>query len=143
MKHLKILVLFTLVILSSCKENVENFIPHISGYWEIVSVKNNKETVKNYTVSTNVDFFIVNEDLSGFRKKVSPTLDGKYITTNDNIAFNLVNENNTLKIKYSKNNITFEETILSASENELIITNDAGLVYTYKPYKPINIEVNE
>ena len=143
MKLFKILILLAFITLSSCKENVENYIPHISGYWEIENVKNNNELLKNYTVSTNIDFFIVNEDLSGFRKKVAPTLDGKYIVTDDNIAFNLVNEDNILKIKYSKNNISFEETILSASETELVITNDAGLVYTYKPYKPINLEANE
>ena len=143
MKPFKILILLIFITLSSCKENVENYIPHISGYWEIESVKNNNELLKSYTVSTNIDFFIVNEDLSGFRKKVAPTLDGKYNVTDDNIAFNLVNEDNILKIKYSKNDISFEETILNASETKLIITNDAGLVYTYKPYKPINLEANE
>lgn len=143
MKHFKVLILFLFLTLNSCKENVENYIPHISGYWEIENVKNNNELLKNYTISTNIDFFIVNEDLSGFRKKVAPTLDGKYITTDDNIAFNLEVKDNILKIKYSKNDINFEETIVSASEEKLVITNDAGLIYTYKPYKPINIEANE
>jgi hypothetical protein len=116
------------------------FIPHLEGYWEINQVKKDGKVVKTYNISTTVDYFKVNDDLTGFRKKVTPSLDGKFTVTDDESPFVLKVENNKLYIYYTVNNITFKESIEHATEEELVITNDEGFKYIYKPFESLNLE---
>jgi hypothetical protein len=124
----------------SCNKNPESYIQHIEGYWEIADVSKNNKSVKSYTISTSVDYFKVNDDLTGFRKKVAPSLDGKFTVTQHESPFVLKIKNNELLIYYTVNNITFKETIDSASENELVITNADGFEYTYKPFEKLTLD---
>lgn len=135
-----IFICFIISNLFSCSENPETYIQYIEGYWEIKDVSKNNKSVKSYNISTSVDFFKVNDDLTGFRKKVAPTLDGKFIVTQHESPFELTVENNQLYINYTVNNVTFKETIDYASATELIITNTEGFKYTYKPFESINLE---
>ena len=139
---MKRLLLILVVVLSvlTCSENPEIFIPHLEGYWEIKQVKKDGKVVKEYTISTTVDYFKVNDDLTGFRKKVTPSLDGKFTVTDDESPFVLKIENNKLYIYYTVNNITFKESIEHATEEELVITNDEGFKYIYKPFESLNLE---
>jgi hypothetical protein len=139
---MKRLLLILVVVLSvlTCSENPEMFIPHLEGYWEIKQVKKEGKVVKTYTISTTVDYFKVNDDLTGFRKKVTPSLDGKFTVTDDESPFVLKVENNKLYIYYTVNNITFKESIEHATEEELVITNDEGFKYIYKPFESLNLE---
>jgi hypothetical protein len=139
---MKRLLLILVVVLSvlTCSENPEMFIPHLEGYWEIKQVKKDGKVVKEYNISTTVDYFKVNDDLTGFRKKVTPSLDGKFTVTDDESPFVLKVENNKLYIYYTVNNITFKESIEHATEEELVITNDEGFKYIYKPFESLNLE---
>ena len=139
---MKRLLLILVVVLSvlTCSENPEIFIPHLEGYWEINQVKKEGKVVKTYNISTTVDYFKVNDDLTGFRKKVTPSLDGKFTVTDDESPFVLKVENNKLYIYYTVNNITFKESIEHATEEELVITNDEGFKYIYKPFESLNLE---
>jgi len=139
---MKRLLLILVVVLSvlTCSENPEIFIPHLEGYWEIKQVKKDGKVVKEYNISTTVDYFKVNDDLTGFRKKVTPSLDGKFTVTDDESPFVLKIENNKLYIYYTVNNITFKESIELATEEELVITNDEGFKYIYKPFESLNLE---
>jgi len=127
-------------VLFSCKKNPESYLEHIEGYWEIVDVSKDNKSVKSFTISTSVDYFKVNDDLTGFRKKVTPSLDGKFTVTKHESPFILKIENNELSIYYTVNNITFKETIERATKTELVITNAEGFKYTYKPFESINLE---
>lgn len=124
----------------SCTKNPESFIPYLEGYWEIKQVEKNGEVVKKYNISTTVDYFKVNDDLSGFRKKVMPSLDGKFTVTDDESPFVLKIVSNKLNIHYTVNNVTFKETIKFASETELIIINDQGFEYHYQPFQSLKLE---
>lgn len=126
--------------LFSCSENPQSYIQYLEGYWEITDVSKNNKSVKSYTISTSVDYFKVNDDLTGFRKKVAPSLDGKFTVTQHESPFVLKVENNELLIYYTVNSVTFKETIGWASENELILTNADGFKYTYKPFEQLIIE---
>ena len=139
---MKRLLLILVVVLSvlTCSENPEIFIPHLEGYWEIKQVKKDGKVVKEYNISTTVDYFKVNDDLTGFRKKVTPSLDGKFTVTDDESPFVLKIENNKLYIYYTVNNVTFKESIEHATEEELVITNDEGFKYIYKPFESLNLE---
>ncbi|WP_412984350.1 hypothetical protein [Pontimicrobium sp. IMCC45349] len=136
----RLILVLSLIILTNCSNDVSTQIPLIKGYWEIVNVKKDNKIVKEYTISTTVDYFEVKDDLTGYRKKVSPNLNGKFMVTQHEIPFSLITENNLLQIEYNSNNVTFIETIKKVTKEELIITNAEGFIYTYKPYTPINIE---
>jgi negative regulator of sigma E activity len=71
---------------------------------------------------------------------VAPSLKGTYTVTDNDSPFVLKIENNQLNIYYTVNNVTFKETIADASATQLIITNDDGFKYTYKPFEPITID---
>ena len=77
MKHLNYILIFIFsLIINSCNES--NQIKHLSGYWEINSVTLNGKEVKNFPFSNTVDYFILNQNNSGFRKKVKPRIDGGF-----------------------------------------------------------------
>ena len=65
------------LIIFSCKKQNYN-INFINGYWEIVSVSKNNMNIKKYPFSNSVDYFEITNDLSGFRKKVKPKIDGDF-----------------------------------------------------------------
>jgi len=119
----------------SCGNNPESYIEHIEGYWEIKDVSKNNKSIKSFTISTSVDYFKVNDDLTGYRKKVAPSLDGTFNITQHESPFILKVENNKLYIYYTVNNVTFKETLQRASDKELIIKNAEGFKYTYKPFE--------
>lgn len=136
----KLAYIFIVLLITSCSENPENYIQYLDGYWEIKQVKKDNKIIKEYNISTSVDFFKVNEDMTGFRKKVAPNLNGKFMITQHESPFELKIEDNKLNIYYTLNNIEYKETIVSASEEELIITNQEQVLYIYKPYQKITIE---
>ena len=63
--------LIIVLVLSSCATNPGDKIPYIDGYWEIKEVKKDGKLIKEYSISTSVDYFEINDNLTGFRKKVS------------------------------------------------------------------------
>ncbi len=133
-------ILIVAFVFGSCTSNPENKIKHIEGYWEIKEVKKDSKLIKEYNISLAVDYFEVNKDLTGFRKKVSPTLNGSFIVTQDQAPFTLKIENDSLNIYYNHNNVITKETIIKASKEELVIANSQDFRYIYKPYKSINID---
>ncbi|MHA7058016.1 hypothetical protein ACWGOQ_0012400 [Aquimarina sp. M1] len=130
------LVIFFLV--SCSKPNPEDFINHIDGYWEIEKVITTEDVEKRYTFNQSVDFFVVNE-MKGIRKKVQPQLHGNFITTKDHEAFTLVIENDSLRMYYKTPLATWKETLISAKQNQMIIQNEAGNLYFYRPYTKIEL----
>lgn len=125
---------------SSCTSNPEDKIAFIKGYWEIKEVKKDNKLIKEFNINLSVDYFEVNNDLSGFRKKVTPTLNGTFNINQDEASFTLRIENDSLNIYYSHNDVITKETIIKATKEELVIVNSQGFRYIYKPYKSINIE---
>jgi len=124
-----------LVSLGSCSTNSEITIENINGYWEIMSVEKNNTLIKKYSINSTVDYFKLKNDLTGFRKKVIPTLEGKYIITKHNTFFIIKFENDSLNIYYQNNESIIKETIIKLSKTELIIVNSEGFKYIYKPFK--------
>ena len=94
----KIILSIALLLALSCSESPDKMLPFISGYWEISEVKKDNAIIKSYTISTSVDYFQVNDDNSGFRKKVMPTLEGNYIVNEHETPFILKIDRNTLTI---------------------------------------------
>jgi hypothetical protein len=128
------------MILISCKSEVSTYIPFIEGYWEIVNVSKDQKKVKDYKMSGSVDYFKVNADLSGYRKKVTPRFDGSFEISQHISEFTLSINDNHLWVIYTNNNVTYSEEIVRANNSSLILSNSDGFIYTYKPYEPLIFE---
>lgn len=138
MKQHLALILF--IVLNSCKSEVSTFIPFVEGYWEIVSVTKNQKDVKTYKMNGTIDYFKVNSDLSGYRKKVVPRVDGAFEMSQHKSEFTLSIVGDDLWITYTNNDVTYREEITRANNSSLILSNSDGFVYTYKPYEPLIFE---
>jgi len=135
----KILFIITLINLG-CKPNPIEHAKHINGYWEIENVYKNGKLLKEFKISQRIDFFKINEDLSGYRKKLKTNLDGTYTSSNDKLSFNLeIKLYKRLILVYVDNNTTFSEEVIKVNNKNLTIKNDNGLIYNYKAYKPLEI----
>lgn len=135
----RFLILFCVVALS-CSASPEDYIEHLNGYWEIEQVKLANGTKRQYGFNTTVDYFNISDNLTGFRKKLKPNLQGTYETSEDFETLNLKIEDNKLIIYYKTLYDTWKETVLFANSEELKIINQNKGVYLYKRFKPINID---
>ncbi len=123
----------------SCKqENPEEIISHISGYWEIEEVTSAEGERKEFTINMLVDYIEINDN-EGFRKKVAPQLDGTFNITDDAEKIEVKTENNQVQLQYSTPFDQWTETVVKADENQLVLKNETGTVYTYKRFEQINL----
>ena len=135
MKQLIALSFF--ILLNSCQSDVSTYIPFVEGYWEIVSVTKDQKKVKEFKISGSVDYFKVNADLSGYRKKVTPRFDGAFEMSLHQSEFTLSVTDGRLWIHYDNNDVAYTEEILRANTASLVTSNSDGFIYTYKPYEPL------
>jgi len=135
----KVLFLTTLFFFG-CKPQPIDYIEFINGYWEIENVYKNGKLLKEFKISQEIDYFRINNDLSGFRKKLKPNFNGSYTTSKDQLNFKLeIKFNKRLIIVYEDNNTIFVEEITKVNKTNLSIKNDKGMVYNYKVYKPLEL----
>ncbi len=135
----KLVYIIILLSFVSCSNpNPETYKPYINGYWEIERVVLSDGTTKEYNFNKSVDFFEI-KDTIGIRKKVQPRLNGSFIITKDSEVFTLRIENDSLRMYYKTPLSTWKETVISAKENQIIIKNETGNMYFYKPYEKISL----
>lgn len=134
------LIYLLLLLLLACDKNPESYIEHLNGYWEIDEVTLPDGSKRDYTYNDTVDYLNITDSLTGFRKKLKPGFDGKYTTSDDAEALELKIENNHLYVYYTTPYATWKETVLNATDTQLLIVNDQNIKYLYKRFVPINIE---
>ncbi|MBQ4822684.1 lipocalin family protein [Aquimarina sp. MMG016] len=135
----KILYITSFLFFVSCSSsNPEAQIQYLDGYWEIEKVILSDGTEKKYNFNQSIDFFEV-KDSVGIRKKLQPQLNGNFISTKDNETFTLKIEQDSLRIYYKTPQSSWKETIISAKENRMTITNNTGNVYFYKRYQKLSL----
>ncbi|UII75274.1 hypothetical protein LV716_13550 [Flagellimonas sp. HMM57] len=138
---MKRIVLFvTVLILYGCKETSisKEDISFLNGYWEITEVEFPDGNKKNYTVNPSVDFIQV-ENMEGFRKKLQPSLNGTYTTSNDVESFKIVTVNEAFTIQYKKDRNEWEEKLVHLDSMSFSVLNTEGKTYSYKRFQPITI----
>jgi len=137
----KVMLLMVLIIFS-CSERPESYIPHLEGYWEIKMVTLPNGFQKEYSINETIDFISVNDSLKGFRKKLKPGINNTYYTSDDAEAIELKVENDSLRIFYSTPYNTWKETIIRANETELEILNENKVLYLYNRYNSIVLGID-
>ena len=79
MKNILKLIPVALLIISCNSKVSPEELNKINGYWEVTLVETPDGEEKEYGMSTSVDYIELKEN-SGFRQKVVPQIDGKYLT---------------------------------------------------------------
>ena len=135
----KILFLFVLIIVLSCKQKItEADISNLNGYWEIEKVELPDGDKKEYKVNETIDFFKI-EASKGFRKKVMPQLDGTYLTNDIQEEVVIVVKDGSATIQYKTNYASWNEEIIELTKDKLVVKNQQELEYHYK--RPVKFSV--
>ncbi len=140
MKQIVVVLLF--LVLVSCSKNPEQYLDHIDGYWEIEQVVFPNGDKKDYKYNDNIDYININDSLKGFRKKLKPGFNSKYITSKDAEGITVKIENDSLNFYYKTPYADWKETILSADQNSLKVINNRETIYIYKRYKPLELDLD-
>ena len=136
-KYLSGILLFLLI---ACFESIDvDDLPKLNGYWQIDKVVFPDKSVKTYEVSTTLDF-IQFEATTGYRKKVQPTLDGTFDTSDDAISFEVMRLDTGLFFLYSNTTESWEEELIHIDDDSFSVRNESGITYHYKRYQPMKID---
>ena len=129
-------VLLLLIGLISCtsKPSKESILK-INGYWEIEKVSFPDGNKKEYQVNEFIDFISL-KNLNGTRQKVAPQLDGTFLKGALQDKIRVVDSSDYYFLKTNSNFTKWEEKIISVSEDELVLENEAKITYYYKKFVP-------
>ncbi len=139
MKRIYFLYLSIIISLVACSQSPEDSLKYIEGYWEIANVTFTDGTKKEYSISQNIDFFDLNENHTGVRKKVQPDITGHFTTSQNIENIDIEINNNLLILKYTTAYDSWKETVLTATKEKLILQNENGNIFTYRRYQPLII----
>lgn len=123
----------------SCNQHPEQIDP-IAGYWEIEKAESPDGETRDYKVNTSVDHYQLETDSTGFKTRLTPQFDGSFLTTGDREAFTVKKDEQGLKLHFTTPFSNHTETVILLKEQQLILTNEAGMRYTYKRYEKMNLE---
>ena len=138
MRALSVALIFFVVV--SCGQQPKNQLKHLNGYWEIAFVRSSNGDAKAYNYNTTIDYIYI-KDGKGFRKKLQPGINNSYKTSDDAEALEVKIENDSLNLYYSTPLMNWKETVLKANETELEVINKEQVIYVYKRYQPINLNL--
>ena len=137
-KNISILVLS--ILFFGCQKKITNLdIAKINGYWEIEKAEMPDGTKKEYAINPTIDFFEVKNN-KGFRKKVMPQLDGKYLVDDTSEDIIIATDDNGTFIKYTTKYASWKEELISIDEEQMVLKNEHDIEYTYKHPKPFSLK---
>jgi len=135
----KTIVIVFLFILAACHQKVTTQdTSKLNGYWEIEEVTFFDGANKKYTYNESFDYFQIKGN-KGFRKKVMPQLDGRFLVNNQSEKIEITFENDIAYINYKTPYAKWKEEIETISNEKLVLINAAKAEYHYKKSAPINI----
>ena len=138
-----LVIFFVSFLLISCQQKVKpEDISKINGYWEIEKVVFDEGKDKNYTINESYDYFQIDKNNIGFRKKVMPQLDGTFLVndTQENVKVRF--ENDQAFLDYATPYAKWSEELIAISNDKLVFKNAENKEYHYKKAAPINLEGN-
>ena len=103
-------------ISNSSKINLEL----LNGYWKINFITQKNETFRPDGLAKLVDHYSV-QNKNGIRKKAQPLIENKFIVTEDESPFKIVNKENDYFIEFETKWYKWREKIIKLSDSELIL----------------------
>ncbi len=138
-KHITYLLyalIFTVTI--SCSEQPE--IRSLEGYWEIEKVDLPGGNSRDYTISTTLDHYTLETDSTGYKSKVSPRLDGTFLTSGHREFFKIESGEDQLLLHYRDALTPYTEKVIRLKDEQLILVNERDMIYIYKRFKKLELE---
>jgi hypothetical protein len=133
-------LLFISLLFVSCKQKIDpNQLTNLNGYWEIAKAIDSNGTKIDYKINETIDYISLKNN-QGFRKKVMPQFDGKYLVNNQQETIKIIENKPETYIEYSTEFSKWKEEIISISKDELILKNDQKTTYYYKKHLPFSIK---
>ncbi|HSN47750.1 MAG TPA: lipocalin family protein [Flavobacterium sp.] len=124
----------------SCQQKIQpEDISKINGYWEIEKVVFDQGDDKEYGMNESYDYFQIDKNNAGFRKKVMPQLDGSFMVndTYENVKIRF--EDDKVFLDYATPYAKWSEELVAVSDKELVLINTEKKEYHYKKAESINI----
>lgn len=139
MKNLVTIVLFSFFLVG-CKQQIQSTdIPKINGYWEIEKVVFDEGEDKEYSANQNYDYFQIDKNNQGIRKKVAPQLDGTFLVDDSFEKVSIRFQEDKAYLDYTTPYMKYTEEIIALSAEELVVLNAQKKEYHYKKATAINI----
>lgn len=132
--------LIGMLLIASCSQSPARQLELLNGYWEIAEIENKHGSLKEYSISQNIDFFEINAQGKGVRKKVQPDLNGNFTTTNSQENVDVITTETAVFLKYSTPFDTWQEEIIAISNKKLVLRNEEYFTYTYRRYQPLSLD---
>ena len=106
----------------------------IEGIWEVYSVSSKDEVFYPKGNSPLVDYYSLNSDSTGVKKKLKPNFNKTFSSSYDKVKFRIVENNGFIYLNYHSNSNDWIERIEKLTENELVISNNK-FEYHYKRFE--------
>ena len=134
-----IAALLFLSVLSACHPKVsKEDVSKINGYWEIEKVILADGIEKDYKINTMYDYIQITNN-TGFRKKVTPQFNGKFLVDNLSEEVEVVFESDKVYLKYKTSYAKWKEELKSISDKEMVLVNEEKNEYHYKKTETLNL----
>ncbi len=139
-KMKKIVLGLVVFLIFSCQSKVhKEDVSKLNGYWEIENVVLSDGTKKEYKINETIDYFELKNSV-GFRKKVMPQFDGKYLVNDQQEKIKIIEKDNRFFIEYATPYAKWKEEILEISEEILVLKNEQKIEYHYKKPTPFSLK---
>jgi len=139
MKYLSYSIL--LILLVGCTKTIQKEdLKYLNGYWEIELVESATKKIKKYAVNTTVDYFSIDADGNGFRKKTKSDFSGKYRANHIKDTLHVIFRGNVAVLQTKTPYDTWEETIVALTDKKLTLRNSKGILFHYKRHQKFNLD---
>lgn len=135
MKNYLYLVLLTTTLISCTSKPKKEDVAKLNGYWEIEKVTFPDGNKKEYQVNEFIDLISVKNN-SGIRQKVAPQLDGSFLKGTLQDTIKIVDSADCYYLKTNSKFTKWEEKIISISDDDFVLENEAKIIYQYKKFVP-------
>ena len=133
-------VLIFLILIISCKQKInEKDIAKLNGYWEIEKVVLPNNDDKDYKINETIDYFKIEKN-QGFRHKVTPQFNGKYLVNEFAESLKIVTIDDRTYLEYATDFAKWKDELISISDEKLVVKNDANIEYHYKKPTPFSVK---
>ncbi len=127
-----------LLIFTGCSKVTAPDIVFLEGYWEIESVRAHGEVFEPKGAAPVIDFYHLNSKTSGFKKKMMPTLNGHYQSSEDYVTFSIQKEGERFFIYFNDALTPWKEEIRLLSSEEMVLFHNEK-AYHYKRHQKLTL----
>ena len=136
----KAILLFAVLVVSACQQQVEKSdIAKLNGYWEIEKVVLADGSEKDYKINETIDYLQIKND-SGFRKKVTPQFNGKYLVNDQSEKIKVIFKAGRVFLEYTTDYTKWQDEIVKISNDKLFLKNAQNITYEYKKPIPFSLK---